>query len=243
MRDISGQENSGNDNSACASSDNKSSPLNHAFLQGVAALVPSARRFNDLTRRLAFSTDASFYHKVPELVVEIASADEMRELLQLAQQHQVSLTFRAAGTSLSGQAISDSVLVLLTRDWQGITILEQGARVRLQPGVIGAAANRKLAPFGRKIGPDPASINTCKIGGIAANNASGMCCGVRHNSYHTLQELTFILADGTLVDTSDPDSVAAFRQSHAQLLGNSNNWVNRYAATPTSKLKLRINIA
>ncbi|MGQ4276843.1 FAD-binding and (Fe-S)-binding domain-containing protein [Pseudidiomarina sp. E22-M8] len=200
------------------SSARENSVLNPAFLQGVSELLPTERRFTDLTRRLAHSTDASFYHKVPELVVEIASADEMRELLKLAQQYQVPLTFRAAGTSLSGQAISDSVLVLLTRDWQAIAILEQGTRVRLQPGVIGADANRKLLPYGRKIGPDPASINTCKIGGIAANNASGMCCGVRHNSYHTLQELTFILADGTLVDTSDATSVAAFRQSHAQLL-------------------------
>lgn len=196
----------------------QSSALTNAFMQGIQELLPPERRMTDLTRRLAHSTDASFYHKVPQLVVEVVDVAELQQLLRLAQQHKVALTFRAAGTSLSGQAISDSVLVVLSRDWQGIAILDKGERVRLQPGVIGAEANRKLAAYGRKIGPDPASINTCKIGGIAANNASGMCCGVRHNSYHTLQELTFVLADGTRVDTSDAASVAAFRASHAELL-------------------------
>ncbi len=194
------------------------SELNQAFMRGVCELLPSARRFSDLTRRLAFSTDASFYHKLPQLVVQIASPQEMQELLRLALTYEVPLTFRAAGTSLSGQALSDSVLVMLTPDWRAMDVLYEGERVKLQPGVIGAEANKKLAPWGRKIGPDPASINSCKIGGIAANNASGMCCGVRHNSYHTLQEMTFILADGTLVDTSDAASVSAFRRSHGSLL-------------------------
>ena len=69
--------------------------------------------------------------------------------------------------------------------------------IRLQPGVIGAQHNEYLAPLGRKIGPDPASINAAKIGGIAANNASGMCCGTAQNSYNTLAGMRLILADGT----------------------------------------------
>lgn len=189
-----------------------------SFHRQLSNFIPAQRRMTALSQRLALSTDASFYHKVPKLVVQIASLVELQQLMRLAAQHEVALTFRAAGTSLSGQAISDSVLVMLTRDWQALEILEQGAKIKLQPGVIGAHANQKLAPFGRKIGPDPASINTCQIGGIAANNASGMCCGVQHNSYHTLADISFVLADGTHVDTSDSASVAAFRRSHAELL-------------------------
>src|SRR6187431_817697 len=82
--------------------------------------------------------------------------------------------------------------------------------ITLQPGVVGAAANRRLAPLGRKIGPDPASIDAAMIGGIAANNASGMCCGTAQNSYHTLAGMRVVLADGTVVDTRDPESRAAF---------------------------------
>ncbi|MFX7686494.1 FAD-dependent oxidoreductase, partial [Acinetobacter baumannii] len=80
------------------------------------------------------------------------------------------------------------------------------ATVTLQPGVIGAEANRRLAPLGRKIGPDPASIATAKIGGIAANNASGMCCGTAQNSYRTLESMRLVLADGTVLDTADAAS-------------------------------------
>lgn len=189
-----------------------------SFQRQLSKVIPAQRCITKLSQRLALSTDASFYHKVPKLVVQVATLQEMQSLLALAQQHGIALTFRAAGTSLSGQAISDSVLVMLTRDWQHSEILAQGAKIKLQPGVIGAHANQKLASLGRKIGPDPASINTCQVGGIAANNASGMCCGVKHNSYHTLDSISFVLADGTYVDTSDATSVAAFRSSHGELL-------------------------
>ncbi len=112
-------------------------------------------------------------------MIRVESEGEVVALLQLAQRERVPVTFRAAGTSLSGQAISDSVLIVLGDNWNGREIRGHGTQIRLQPGVIGAQANAWLAPFGRKIGPDPASINACKIGGIVANNASGMCCGAR----------------------------------------------------------------
>ena len=96
------------------------------------------------------------------------------------------MTFRAAGTSLSGQAISDGLLVEVARNFRDLQVLENGGKIRVQPGVIGANANRVLLPYGAKIGPDPASIATCTLGGILSNNSSGMCCGVDQNAYHTL---------------------------------------------------------
>ncbi|KTC24458.1 4Fe-4S ferredoxin [Pseudomonas putida] len=189
-----------------------------AFLDSVERLIPRERRFDDPTSTLAFGTDASFYRLIPKLVVRVESEDEVVGLLQLAQRDRVPVTFRAAGTSLSGQAISDSVLIVLGDNWNGREIREQGRQIRLQPGVIGAQANAWLAPFGRKIGPDPASINACKIGGIVANNASGMCCGTAQNTYHTLAGLRLVLADGTRLDSEDPASVAAFQSSHGDLL-------------------------
>ncbi|MGX1172934.1 FAD-binding and (Fe-S)-binding domain-containing protein [Pseudomonas sp. R151218B TE3479] len=188
------------------------------FLRDVQQLIPQKRRFDDPLSTLAFGTDASFYRLIPKLVVRVESEDEVIALLKLAQRDQVPVTFRAAGTSLSGQAISDSVLIVLGDNWNGREIREQGTQIRLQPGVIGAQANAWLAPFGRKIGPDPASINACKIGGIVANNASGMCCGTAQNTYHTLAGIRLVLADGTRLDTEDDNSVAAFRTSHGELL-------------------------
>ena len=189
-----------------------------AFVRDAERLIPQDRRFTDTLSTLAFGTDASFYRLIPKLVIRVESEDEVVELLRLARRDQVPVTFRAAGTSLSGQAISDSVLIVLGDNWNAKEIRGQGTQIRLQPGVIGAQANAWLAPFGRKIGPDPASINACKIGGIVANNASGMCCGTAQNTYHTLAGLRVVLADGTRVDTEDAANIAAFRQSHGPLL-------------------------
>ncbi|PVZ12610.1 MULTISPECIES: FAD-binding and (Fe-S)-binding domain-containing protein [unclassified Pseudomonas] len=189
-----------------------------AFLADAARLIPAERRFSDAMSTLAFGTDASFYRLVPQLVIRVESEEEVIALLKLAQRERVPVTFRAAGTSLSGQALSDSVLLVLGDHWNQREIRDNGAQVRLQPGVIGAQANAWLAPYGRKIGPDPASINACKIGGIVANNASGMCCGTAQNTYHTLAGMRLVLADGTLLDTESRESRQALRSSHRPLL-------------------------
>ena len=188
------------------------------FIQAVKQLIPAERYFDDPIATLAYGTDASFYRLLPKLVLRVESEAEVVALLKLANEYQVALTFRAAGTSLSGQAVTDSVLLVLGENWQQREVRGLGEQIRLQPGVIGAAANSVLTKFQRKIGPDPASINSCKIGGIVANNASGMCCGTAHNTFNTLAAMRLVLFDGTVLDTEDPLSVAAFRQSHARLL-------------------------
>jgi len=189
-----------------------------ALIRDLAGAIPVSRLIQDRLRTLAYGTDASFYRLTPKVVVKVESEAEVMTTLAACRRHGAAVTFRAAGTSLSGQAVTDSVLMLLGDGWDRIGIRDDGRAITLQPGVIGAEANRRLAAFARKIGPDPASIDSCKIGGIAANNASGMCCGTFDNSYHTLAAMRLILADGTLVDTSLPANLEAFRQSHGALL-------------------------
>ncbi len=181
-------------------------------------LLDKKRVISDQSICHAIGTDASFYRLTPQVIVKAASIKEIVAVIQLCNLFKAHYTYRAAGTSLSGQAISDSVLIMLTDDWLNFEIIDDARQIKLQPGIIGARANQLLAPFQRKIGPDPASINACKIGGIAANNASGMCCGTAANSYKTLTSMTIILHDGTIVDTGDPLSVAAFKQSHGVFL-------------------------
>jgi D-lactate dehydrogenase len=160
--------------------------------------------------RLAFANDASVYRLVPRGVARPSSIEEVQGLFRLSHRQRVPLTFRAAGTSLSGQAITDGVLVDVSRHWRSVEVLEDGAAVRVQPGVIAAAVNRTLAPHGAKIGPDPASINACMMGGVLANNSSGMCCGVALNAYHTLESMVFVLPDGTVVDSAAKDAEERF---------------------------------
>jgi D-lactate dehydrogenase len=155
---------------------------------------------------IAFAADASFYRLIPKAVVFADRVDDIRALFRLSHETRVPMTFRAAGTSLSGQSISDGILVEVARHWRGIQVLEAGAKIKVQPGVIGAHVNQALRPYRSKMGPDPASINACTVGGILNNNSSGMCCGVSQNAYHTLESLTFVLPSGTVIDTAAPDA-------------------------------------
>ena len=190
----------------------------NAFLKALTPLFPERQIITDSLRRLAYGTDASFYRLTPEVVVVVETEEEVQMLLKVAKSHGRTVTFRAAGTSLSGQAVTDNVLALIGESFATCEIAPDAATVRLGPGIIGGEVNHRLAPLGRKIGPDPASINACKIGGIAANNASGMCCGTAQNSYNTVVGMRVILADGTLLDTEDPASVAQFRHTHGAML-------------------------
>ncbi|WP_096703834.1 FAD-binding and (Fe-S)-binding domain-containing protein [Magnetospirillum sp. 15-1] len=210
-----------------------------ALLQDLTGVMPVERLITDPLRRLAYGTDASFYRLVPQVVAEVRNEAEVKGVLAACRRFGAPVTFRAAGTSLSGQAVSDSVLMILGTGWTQAVVEEDGRRIRLQPGVIGADANRRLAAFARKIGPDPASIDSCKIGGIAANNASGMCCGTSDNSYQTMMSMRLVLADGTLVDTGNPDSVAAFRASHAALLSKLDEMGKRVRGDETLAGRIR----
>ncbi len=149
------------------------------------------------------------------------------------------LTFRAAGTSLSGQAVTAGILVEVKRHWRDSAVLEAGARLRVQPGVLGGEANLALRPFGRKIGPDPASLNACAIGGILANNASGKCCGVLQNAYHTLDSITFLLPSGTLIDTAAGDADARFRDAEPALADGLLTLKREIEADPVLSSRIR----
>jgi D-lactate dehydrogenase len=182
--------------------------------------IDRRRIFHDPLHTLAYGTDASFYRLIPKIVIIANDINEVSLILQTCSIMQIPVTFRAAGTSLSGQAITDSVMVIAGNHWQKYNISEDGSEITLQPGVTGGQANSLLAPYGRKIGPDPASIAAAMIGGIAANNASGMCCGRAENSYKTVTGIKIILADGSLLNTKDPASKEDFSKSHSQMISD-----------------------
>jgi D-lactate dehydrogenase len=176
----------------------------------LAAIVGPDRVLDRPVDLIAFASDASFYRLIPKAVAFAGSVEDVRGLFRLSHEQKIPMTFRAAGTSLSGQSVSDGILVEVARNWRGIQVLEGGAKVKVQPGVIGAHVNYALKFFKAKMGPDPASINTCTVGGILSNNSSGMCCGVSQNAYHTLESLTFVLPSGTVIDTAAPDADERF---------------------------------
>ncbi|MDR3351408.1 MAG: FAD-binding oxidoreductase [Prevotellaceae bacterium] len=209
------------------------------FYRRLLRVIPGERIITDSLRLLAFGTDAGFYRLTPKIVVLSHTEAEVVATIRLCHELNLPVTFRAAGTSLSGQAVSDSILLVASSRWTGYTVLEGGRKIRLQPGVTGARANGLLAPYGRKIGPDPASINAAMIGGIAANNASGMCCGTSQNSYKTVADIRIILYDGTALDTADPASVAAFRDSHPGMIREIEQLRDEVAGDPVLTERIR----
>ncbi|MFH8624372.1 FAD-binding and (Fe-S)-binding domain-containing protein [Streptomyces vietnamensis] len=160
-------------------------------------------KVSDLVR---YASDASPYRFVPQVVVVAEDIDDVSTVLSYAHGKGREVVFRAAGTSLNGQAQGEDILVDVRRHWAGVEVLDGGARARIRPGTTVVRANAALAPHGRVLGPDPASAVACTIGGVVANNASGMTAGTTRNSYRTLASLTVVLPSGTVVDTADPDA-------------------------------------
>lgn len=166
---------------------------------------------------ISYSYDASFYTLKPIIVVRPKNTEEIQILFKIANQEKIPLTFRTAGTSLSGQSITKGILADIGYFWKNYEILNKGDSIVLEPGIIGSHANEFLKKYRRKIGPDPASINSCMIGGILANNASGMCCGVENNSYHTLEKIQVVLPNGYVLDTFKENYKQDFQNKQKEL--------------------------
>lgn len=188
------------------------------FLEEVGKFVPKNALYTDELRRFAWGTDAGFYRLVPKIVIRSSNEKEVSRILRAASKYDVPVTFRAAGTSLSGQSISDSVLIVAGKNWERYMISEDASAITLEPGIVGARVNAILKPYGRKFGPDPASIGSCMVGGIVMNNASGMSCGTHANSDKELESVRMVLMDGTVLDTGDKASRNAFRASHPEFI-------------------------
>ena len=188
------------------------------FLSDLRQFMPSDRIYTDELRTLGWGTDASFYRQIPKVVLRSDGEAEISKIVQLCKKYQLPFTFRAAGTSLSGQSCTDSVLIVAGKHWEGYRLADDHERITLQPGIVGARVNQILKPYGRVFPPDPASIGSAMVGGIVVNNASGMNCGVHANSDRMMVSARMVLTDGTVLDTGDEESRAAFRRSHLEMI-------------------------
>lgn len=202
-------------------------------------ILPANRIKCRLIDIAAFASDAGFYYLRPKAVVQPNTEEEIKALFRFSHTHKIPLTFRAAGTSLSGQSISDGILVDLSKSWAAIKIENKGAQVRVQPGITGAIVNAHLLKYSKKIGPDPASINSAMMGGILSNNASGMCCGVSKNSYHTTKYIRFILPNGKLYSTEFKEDYDRLRNECPEVYAQINLLKEKIISQPELQNKIR----
>ena len=209
------------------------------FLDEIKGFLPDERFYTDELRTLAWGTDASFYRMTPQVVVRAKDEAEVSRIVKAASRRGLPFTFRAAGTSLSGQSVSDSILIVAGKNWEDYTIAPDGNSITLQPGIVGARVNQLLKPLGRVFPPDPASIGSAMVGGIVANNASGMNCGTHANSDRMLLSARLVLPDGTVLDTGDEASREAFSQSHPDFLARIESLRDRIRANAPLAERIR----
>jgi len=183
----------------------------------LSQVISPSRVLTSRLHRAAYANDASYFHLVPQAVVQPDSIGEIQSLFKFIQQKKIPMTFRAAGTSLSGQASTDGILVDLSRHWGKYSVEDGGRLIRFQPGIVGGFINNVLKAYGRRIGPDPASIDACMMGGIMANNSSGMCCGVTENAYRTIHSMTLVLPNGLVLNTADPDAAGQLHEGAPEI--------------------------
>ena len=183
-----------------------------------AQAICKDRVYTDRLRRYAYGVDASCYSYLPKVVVKAENESEVRHLIRLCQQCGTPFTFRAAGSSLSGQCSSEDVLIVCNDGFKKMEVIDDGKALRCECGVIGSDANDLLKPYNRKIGPDPATLATALVGGILNNNSSGMCCGTAQNSYKTIRSIRVVLLDGSILDTSDKKSIDQFLKEKPQMV-------------------------
>jgi D-lactate dehydrogenase len=200
------------------------------FLREIRVALSAERVYTDELRTLAWGTDASFYRLTPQVVIRAKDEAEVAAIVRAANRYGLPFTFRAAGTSLSGQSVSDSILIVAGKNWEDYSIAPDGESITLQPGIVGARVNQILKPLGRVFPPDPASIGSAMVGGIVANNASGMNCGTHANSDRMLLSARLVLPDGTVLDTGDEASRESFRQSHPDFIAKIESLRDRIRA-------------
>ncbi|OFK06496.1 oxidoreductase [Kocuria sp. HMSC066H03] len=187
----------------------------------------------ELERR-AVAHDASHYLLQPRAVLRPRDESEVGRIFAAAAEAGAGLTLRSGGTSLSGQAVTDQLLVDVRRHFKAVEVLDRGARVRVQPGVTVRQVNARLAPHGRSLGPDPASESACTLGGVVANNSSGMACGTEFNTYRTLESMVLVLPSGTVLDTAAPDAAETLRAREPELFEGLLRLRDRVRGNPES---------
>ncbi|HET6940024.1 MAG TPA: FAD-binding oxidoreductase, partial [Nocardioides sp.] len=126
-----------------------------------------------LTRAL-YSSDASLYRVVPQVVARPRAGDDLDAILDVATATGVPVTMRGAGTSIAGNAVGPGIVVDTVRHLNRVLSVDpEAGTATVLPGVVHADLQRAAAPYGLRFGPDPSTHTRCTIGGMIGNNASG----------------------------------------------------------------------
>jgi len=181
------------------------------------ALLGAGRVLHRAIDLIAYASDASPYRRLPAVVVMARDAEDVAKTIAYARRAGMSVNFRGAGTSLSGQAQTEGIMIDVRRHFSRVRVEDRGARARLGPGTLLGFANKLLVRHGYKLGPDPASKEIATVGGAIANNSGGMRCGVEWDAYSTVESMTLVLASGAVIDTAAAEAEQRFAEAEPEL--------------------------
>jgi FAD/FMN-containing dehydrogenase/Fe-S oxidoreductase len=136
-------------------------------------LVGAAKVRDDAPTLAAYAVDAGIYRMVPRVVVSVESEEDIQCVVHYAVRQGIPLTPRAAGTNLTGSAIGSGIILDVSRMNRLLEVNKEERWARVQPGMVFAELNKRLAGYDLLFGPDPSSGDMCKLGGMLANNSSG----------------------------------------------------------------------
>src|SRR5450759_4001289 len=148
------------------------SPEGRAAAAALRRAAAGAVSTSPLTRWL-YSTDASIYRVVPDVVLVASSIADLNAAAAIAAEYGVPLVARGAATSVAGQAVGPGIAVDCFKLDRILAIDPEGRTARVEPGVIQASLNRAAAAFGLEFGPDTSTVDQATIGGMVGNNSSG----------------------------------------------------------------------
>jgi len=148
------------------------SPEGRAAAAALRRAAAGAVSTSPLTRWL-YSTDASIYRVVPDVVLVASSIADLHAAAAIAAEYGVPLVARGAATSVAGQAVGPGIAVDCFKLDRILAIDPEGRTARVEPGVIQASLNRTAAAFGLEFGPDTSTVDQATIGGMVGNNSSG----------------------------------------------------------------------
>lgn len=147
--------------------------MNKNLLKDLSVALKGELLFDELSKAI-YATDASVYRKLPTAVAYPKNEEDLKKLLAFANQNNIGLIPRTAGTSLAGQCVGEGIVVDVSRHFTKIVSLDKDKKqVTVQPGVVRDELNQYLKPFGLFFGPNTSTSNRCMIGGMVGNNSSG----------------------------------------------------------------------
>jgi FAD/FMN-containing dehydrogenase/Fe-S oxidoreductase len=145
----------------------------HSITGDLRRLIGSEKVRDDASALTAYAVDASIYKIIPKAIVLAESEEDIQRVVDYAVRSGVPLTPRAAGTNLTGSAIGSGIILDVSRLNRILEINREEQWARVQPGIVLAELNKRLARDGVMFGPDPSSGDMCKLGGMVANNSAG----------------------------------------------------------------------